>query len=586
MASAKVFISGYYGFANTGDEAILTVILEELRARLPGIEVTVVSGRPEQTADAHDVRAILWSDPLAIAEAARQADFVIVGGGGLFHDYTGFIPDGLLTEGNWGLGFHVTPALLAALYGKPLMLYAVGVGPLFSAHGKKFTKAACEAARIVTVRDADSKEILVSLGVAPDKVVVTADPAFALRAVQPPEIAWPNGAPRIGVVVRHWAFGVHPVYWEGELAAGLDLFLERHGGGVVFLPFQQFPGEAENDIQVAKRVRSRMKRQRQAMVFDRHCAPAEMAALVASCNLIVGMRLHAVIFSILGAVPFVALRYDPKVSQATRLAGCERFEIDLGALDAPLLAGRMEEALAAREAIAGRLRAAREELAAEARRNADFAIETFEAKAPATLPDDVIGLLRISTLAQLRASDEQRRRAAQFDTERKAQQSQSESLRVAIAQLHEDVRVRAGRIAHLEKHERELECRVLDETARLQLECAALRRELAGGQAELEEARRSLEQSEALRARTAEGVDAFLKDWAVSLGAYRNQRPWRIMLFFRKAYVIFKRRGLVALLGWLPGALAGRGGLDSEELEFPVVTTYVPKELRRPVPRG
>jgi polysaccharide pyruvyl transferase CsaB len=557
---AKVLISGYYGFANTGDEAILTVLLAELRARVPELDVSVVSGTPEQTARAHNVQAILWSDPLAITEAVRQADLVIVGGGGLFHDYTGFIPDGLLTDGNWGLGFHVTPALLAALYGKPLMLCAVGVGPLFSAHGKKFTKAACEAARIVTVRDDESRDILLSLGVAAEKVIVTADPAFGLRASQSPEIAWPGGEPRIGVVARHWAFGVHPVYWEGELAAGLDLFLERHGGSVVFLPFQRFPGEMENDVQVATRVRSRMKRQYQAMVFGEDCAPAEMAALVAACDLIVGMRLHAVIFSILGAVPFVALRYDPKVSQAVRLAGCERFEIDLGALDAPLLATRMEEALAARGEIQPLLRRTAGPLSELAHRNVELALEVLDRKGAAALSDDVIGLLRIATLTQLRTGGARRQELEQANRMASAAQSQADALRAAVAQLHEDVRVRAERIAQLEKHERELECRLLDETARLQLESAALRRELE---------------------RAIEGMDAFQKEWANALGTYRNQRAWRVMLFFRKGYATLKRRGVLAFLGWLPRALAGRGGLDSEELEFPVVTTYVPKDLRR-----
>jgi polysaccharide pyruvyl transferase CsaB len=585
--STKVFLSGYYGFANAGDEAILTVLLRHLRARIPGVEVTVVSGRPEETARAHNVETVLWSDPLAIADAIRRADLVLTGGGGLFHDYTGFIPDALLTHGNWGLGYHVTPAFLAALYEKPFMLYSVGVGPLFSQHGKRYTKAACEAAARVTVRDAESRDILLSIGVAPEKVIVTADPALALEPTRPPA-PLPDAAPRVGVVVRHWAFGVHPVYWEGEVAAALDLFLERHGGSVVFIPFQDFPGEAENDVNVATRVRSRMKRQDQATLYPTPCAPAELAAVVASCDLIVGMRLHAVIFSILGAVPFVALRYDPKVSHAVALAGLERFEIDMGALDAPLLAGRMEEALAAREEIEPKLRTVHPALAIEAERTADLAVETLSAR-PAALPGDILALLRVSTHAQLRESSalsgrlqqtesvlrdvDQRRQA--LETERQGLQSQTDALRIAAGHLQDELRAMKERAAALDATQCETQ------------------RQLESARAQVEEYRRASEDrdrldarlaaAESLRVRTVNGIEAFQAEWNQQFGLYRSQRAWRVMLFCRKAYARLARRGVFSFLGWLPGALVGSGGLESEELTFPSVAAYVPKELRRPI---
>jgi len=585
--STKVFLSGYYGFANAGDEAILAVLLGHLRARIPGVEFTVVSGRPEQTALAHGVEAVLWSDPLAIADAVRRSDLVLTGGGGLFHDYTGFIPDALLTEGNWGLGYHVTPAVLAALYEKPFMLYSVGVGPLFSQHGKRYTKAACEAAVCVTVRDAESREILLSLGVAPEKVIVAADPAFALEPTRPPA-PLPEAAPRVGVAVRHWAFGVHPVFWEGEVAAALDRFLERHGGSVVFLPFQDFPGEAENDVNVAARVRSRMKRQNQATLYATPCAPAELAAVVGSCDLVVGMRLHAIIFSILGAVPFVALRYDPKVSHAVAPAGLGRFEIDMGAVDAPLLAERMAEALAAREAIQPTLRAVKAAMAAQAERSADLAVETLRAR-PAPLSDEILALVRVSTHAQLRESNSLRARlqqteAALRDVERRRQdleaarlglQSQTEALQIAAAHLQGELRAAKDRVAALEA-----ECAEAAEHRRMGEERARQIARLAAG---LDAARRRLAGAESLRIRTLQGIDEFQSAWNRQLGLYRGQRAWRVMLFCRKAYARLTRRGVWSFLGWLPGALLGSGGLESEELAFPSVAAYVPKDLRNPI---
>jgi polysaccharide pyruvyl transferase CsaB len=561
----RVFISGYYGFANAGDEAILTVMLGELRERIAGVEITVMSGRPMETASTHGVDTVLWSDPLAIAEAVRQADLVLVGGGGLFHDYTGFIPDALLTEGNWGIGFHCTPAILASIYQKPLMIYAVGVGPLYSKHAKQYTRAACAAAQTVTVRDAESKTLLVELGVPEEKVVVTADPAFSLVPV-PQQIS--HGAkPLVGVVVRQWNFGVHPVFWEGELAAGLDLFLERNGGEIVFLPFQQFPGEAENDLAVSQRVRSRMKRQEQARVLEGTRSPAEVAGLLGSCDLVVGMRLHALIFSVVTRRPFVALRYDPKVTHAVDRVGRQRLSIDIGEIDAAVLADLMGEALATPPADAG-------DLAALAVQNAQLAVETMEIVPPASPPDEVLQLWRVATLAQLKAGDDYRRRIAyrigqvevlskdfqslearhkQLSVDHKALQMESEAQQAALSQCREQSEARRLQVTGLVDRNQALETR-------------------AG-------------HSEAVFAETVASLRRYLLDFNTQWNLYRSQRAWRAMLVVRRAYSILLRegiRGKLAFLPWLLTVLVGKPiGIEQEELPFPDVRTYLPDETRK-----
>src|SRR5687767_12012981 len=136
--SKKVFIAGYYGFRNTGDEAILSAMLTELRSQRPQLEFTVVSGNPDETAARHNVSSVLHTDWNEIIESVRQCDLVILGGGGLFNDYWGFDPHTLLTRDHWSLGFYSAFPLLATLLDKPLMLLAIGVGPLMSGAGRKY----------------------------------------------------------------------------------------------------------------------------------------------------------------------------------------------------------------------------------------------------------------------------------------------------------------------------------------------------------------------------------------------------------------------------------------------------------------
>ena len=43
-----ILISGYYGFNNIGDEAILRTVVESVRTALPDSRLTVLSNAPEE----------------------------------------------------------------------------------------------------------------------------------------------------------------------------------------------------------------------------------------------------------------------------------------------------------------------------------------------------------------------------------------------------------------------------------------------------------------------------------------------------------------------------------------------------------
>src|SRR5580704_6698444 len=94
----SIFIAGYYGFDNAGDEAILRCMVDHLRALRPNLDITVASGNPEKTAARHGVRSVPWNDIHAVRGAVEKCGLVLVGGGGLFHDYWGVDPDTFLTD--------------------------------------------------------------------------------------------------------------------------------------------------------------------------------------------------------------------------------------------------------------------------------------------------------------------------------------------------------------------------------------------------------------------------------------------------------------------------------------------------------
>ena len=54
----NIVISGYYGFANAGDEAMLAALLGSLEDLIPGASITVISGHPDMTRENHHVEAV------------------------------------------------------------------------------------------------------------------------------------------------------------------------------------------------------------------------------------------------------------------------------------------------------------------------------------------------------------------------------------------------------------------------------------------------------------------------------------------------------------------------------------------------
>lgn len=71
----KIVISGYYGFANAGDEAMLTSIVRALRGVQPEIDLTVISGNPAETSAKHKVKSIYRFNFFKIYNALKKCRY-------------------------------------------------------------------------------------------------------------------------------------------------------------------------------------------------------------------------------------------------------------------------------------------------------------------------------------------------------------------------------------------------------------------------------------------------------------------------------------------------------------------------------
>lgn len=305
----KVLISGYYGFGNAGDEAILTSIVESLKKLSGGIFITALSADPASTKQHHGINAVLRTNPLAVIKEISEADLVISGGGGLIQDVTS----------SRSIPYYLLIVYLGKRMNKEVMLYANGVGPVYRAVNKRMIKRICNTVDLITVRDENSKRELDELGVHRPDIIVTADPAFVLEPVTEKEglaaisdqgIDLIGDRPKVGVSVRPWGLESS----RETIARACDYMVKTLGAQIVFLPMR-FPGDRDESCKIAALMKH------ESIVLNKPLDPKELLWLSGKMDLIFGMRLHALIFGAKMGVPLVGLIYDPKVKNFLKRVG-------------------------------------------------------------------------------------------------------------------------------------------------------------------------------------------------------------------------------------------------------------------------
>lgn len=302
----RILISGYYGFDNAGDEAILAAFYQLFSPY--GIDLSVLSASADHVIPGTEFEAVPRLKLPAVLDAMRRSDLFISGGGGLFQDVTGFgsVPyyGGLL----W----------LARQRGLRTMVLGQGLGPLRLWPNRAFVKQVLKGVDAISVRDPDSFEMLQRMQLPAGKIHQCADPVLTLQPAhyaQVQQLLIDEGLdlerPIIGISIRPWN-----TWFEKQLKAFTSVlaqFAARINGQILLIPFQP-----EHDTWMCHEAAYSLRTRPAAYVppvhvLEGHYSPLEMQGLIGQLDLMVGMRLHALIMAASLAVPAVGLVYDPKV---------------------------------------------------------------------------------------------------------------------------------------------------------------------------------------------------------------------------------------------------------------------------------
>lgn len=346
--TGSVILLGWYGSANIGDETVMEATVGALRSR--GIRnIHVLSTNPAQTSRKLGVTSSRRNLGLGTLRAMRGADALVLGGGGLIQDGTSV----------YNLPLYALFIAVARLFRLRVICWGLGVEPIWTRLGKWLARYIVSSSQHFSVRDSGSRHLLRVAGAPIERVRVTADPAF-LIPVPMHEANAIDASPNIVFVLRHLSDN-HPglnlhyllpvsirkrvgVGWspprervEGLLnavGAAISYAATDLGAQVHLLPL--WPGRDDEILTSArdKAIAIGADPARISLIMGLH-TPGQVADKIAGADLLVSMRLHALLFAATAGVPSLSLLYARKMRGQMRALGMERWVVEVDARTPP-----------------------------------------------------------------------------------------------------------------------------------------------------------------------------------------------------------------------------------------------------------
>lgn len=287
----RVLVSGYYGFGNLGDEALLAGLLGGLKAH--GHTPVVLSSDPKATEKQHGVEAAHRLRGYAVALA--RADALVSGGGGLLQDSTS----------RRSLDYYLNVIRIARRTGKRVVIYGQSLGPL--SDGGQEAVARTLRGLPVAVRDEQSMRLAAGMNLKPTLV---ADPALLLANADAEPLPEPEAAPVVLI----------PRGGQPHLNESLEeLALELVEAGVPIAGMAFHPREDDAPLM-------RMKRMVPELELWEESDPLAAVQRLERARYVVSIRLHGCILAAVAGVGFAGISYDPKVKGFLTQAFAPSFE--------------------------------------------------------------------------------------------------------------------------------------------------------------------------------------------------------------------------------------------------------------------
>ena len=293
----RAVLSGYFGFKNFGDEAILSLLVNKLQSLK--YSVTVISSNPDYTkSQFKHIRCVKTFDITNIAGFISKSDVLISGGGSLLQDVTSFK----------SLIYYLFIIFLGIFFNKKVIIFAQGIGPINNSLGAFLAKTLLKRCSYVSVRDKKSHDLLKNWGINSE---LLCDPIFSLN------IGNCEKTETVAVQLRNFKTLTND-FIERLAQETINNFPDKN---IEIYSFQD-----SVDLEVCKTFEKNLKMLNSEINTKIYSdlANSEIIEKLSKAEYLIAMRFHAIIIGLLSKTKILGINYDTKVERI-----CEEFAVPL-----------------------------------------------------------------------------------------------------------------------------------------------------------------------------------------------------------------------------------------------------------------
>ncbi|MCG6137609.1 MAG: polysaccharide pyruvyl transferase family protein [Nostoc sp. LLA-1] len=332
----KLLITGITGMHNRGVEAFVVPTIEQLRQRNPEIEITLLTPTPDYDKirlQNYNVNLELESKHLqALSQSPKKrlvakllpfyklpstshlignATAVIASGGDVFSPEYDISP-------------HLKPLKLALEAGVPIIFLAQSISPYKTDEQAESWLEVARYSKLITVREKLTYKYLTQdLGLSPELVKLTADPAFLLPASPAEQVN--NMLKSYGITGDRPIVAISTSQGICGYASGLDytqhlkawkkvvmMILDELDAEVLIIPHVQKPVPKSDDRILATILLRELNYNPRVHIAGADHTASEFKGLISACDLVIAERTHAAIAGLCSGVCTVAVGYSVK----------------------------------------------------------------------------------------------------------------------------------------------------------------------------------------------------------------------------------------------------------------------------------
>jgi len=297
-----IVLSGYYGFDNSGDDALLKAVIDTIRKEKPDVKILVLSKKPKETMEEHNVFSINRYDFFAIKKYLKRSRLFVYGGGSLIQDITS----------TQSLIYYTVLLQFAKRYGLKLMVYGNGIGPIIRNHNISRAKKALSMCDYISLREPESLEEVKRLGVDLDKVTVklSVDPVFTIDVDAGQNVDSIFASEGIDLSKKYFAVSCrtwkyNEVHFTDKMAKVIEEVSRKYNIIPMYVPMHP------NDYTILREIMAKAKTEN--VLLSKIYDVSQFLAIIRETHFAMSMRLHTLIYAVSTGVPVIGLVYDPKV---------------------------------------------------------------------------------------------------------------------------------------------------------------------------------------------------------------------------------------------------------------------------------